>query len=48
MLSPGALFHARRQPCTLMRSSPANTQGAAFWRVFEQRGTCGRPPGASP
>ena len=34
LLAPGALFHASRQPCTLMRINFATTQDAAFWRVF--------------
>ncbi len=31
LLAPGALFHATRQPSTLMRINFANTQDAAFW-----------------
>ena len=34
LLAPGALFHASRQPCTLMRINFTTTQDAAFWRVF--------------
>ncbi len=34
LLAPGALFHATRQPSTLMRINFATTQHAAFWRVF--------------
>ena len=34
LLAPGALFHARRQPSTLMRINFATTQEAAFWDVF--------------
>ena len=34
MLAPGALFHANRQPSSLMRINFANTQDAAFWKVF--------------
>ncbi|WP_295956287.1 PLP-dependent aminotransferase family protein [Rhodoferax sp.] len=34
MLAPGALFHASRQPSSLMRINFANTQDAAFWKVF--------------
>ncbi len=34
LLAPGALFHARREPSTLMRINFANTQGARFWRDF--------------
>lgn len=36
LLAPGALFHARREPSTLMRINFATTQGAAFWRDFSQ------------
>ena len=40
LLAPGKLFHANRQPSTLMRINFATTQAAAFWRVFEKvRGT---------
>jgi DNA-binding transcriptional MocR family regulator len=35
LLAPGALFHARRQPSTLMRINFATTQEAQFWQVFE-------------
>ncbi|MEO6017224.1 MAG: PLP-dependent aminotransferase family protein [Polaromonas sp.] len=34
LLAPGALFHAARQPGTLMRINFATTQDAAFWKVF--------------
>jgi DNA-binding transcriptional MocR family regulator len=34
LLAPGALFHATRQPCSLMRINFATTQDAAFWKVF--------------
>ena len=34
MLAPGALFHANRQPSSLMRINFANAQDAAFWKVF--------------
>ncbi|MDB5964773.1 MAG: GntR family transcriptional regulator [Polaromonas sp.] len=34
LLAPGALFHAARQPGTLMRINFATTQDAAFWEVF--------------
>jgi DNA-binding transcriptional MocR family regulator len=34
LLAPGALFHAARQPSTLMRINFATTQEAAFWAVF--------------
>ena len=37
MIAPGALFHAGRQPSTLMRINFATTQDAAFWRVYRQR-----------
>ncbi len=36
MLAPGALFHAERQPSTLMRINFATTQDAQFWKVFSQ------------
>ena len=36
LLAPGALFHASRQPSTLMRINFTTTQDAAFWRVFER------------
>ena len=36
LLAPGALFHASRQPSTLMRINFTTTQDAAFWRVFQQ------------
>jgi DNA-binding transcriptional MocR family regulator len=35
LLAPGALFHARRQPGTLMRINFATTQDARFWRDFQ-------------
>ncbi len=34
LLAPGALFHAQRQPSTLMRINFATTQDAAFWKCF--------------
>ncbi len=34
LLAPGALFHAQRQPGTLMRINFATTQDAQFWKVF--------------
>ncbi|MBU0587820.1 MAG: PLP-dependent aminotransferase family protein [Gammaproteobacteria bacterium] len=34
LLAPGGLFHAMRQPSTLMRVNFATTQDAQFWRVF--------------
>ncbi len=36
LLAPGALFHAERQPSTLMRINFATTQEAQFWTVFER------------
>ncbi len=36
LLAPGALFHAERQPSTLMRINFATTQDAQFWAVFER------------
>ena len=36
LLAPGALFHAARQPSSLMRINFATTQDAAFWRVFSR------------
>lgn len=43
LLAPGALFHARRMPSSLMRINFATTQEAQFWKTFarlrdEQRG----------
>jgi DNA-binding transcriptional MocR family regulator len=35
LLAPGALFHAQRQPSTLMRINFATTQDARFWRDFQ-------------
>lgn len=34
LLAPGALFHASRQPSTLMRINFATTQEAPFWKAF--------------
>ena len=34
LLAPGALFHARREPSTLMRINFATTQEAQFWEDF--------------
>ncbi len=34
LLAPGSLFHATRQPSTLMRINFATTQESTFWRVF--------------
>jgi len=36
LLAPGSLFHARRQPTTLMRINFATAQDASFWRTFER------------
>lgn len=36
LLAPGALFHAERQPSTLMRINFATTQDAAFWKKFSE------------
>ncbi|WP_394790082.1 PLP-dependent aminotransferase family protein [Rhodoferax sp.] len=36
MLAPGALFHAARQPSSLMRINFANAQDATFWRTLER------------
>ena len=36
LLAPGALFHASRQPCTLMRINFTTAQDAGFWKVFER------------
>lgn len=36
LLAPGALFHASRQPSTLMRINFATTQEAQFWKVFSK------------
>ena len=42
LLAPGALFHATRQPSTLMRINFAAAQEPAFWRAFERaRGALG-------
>jgi DNA-binding transcriptional MocR family regulator len=34
LLAPGALFHAGREPSSLMRINFATTQDAQFWKVF--------------
>ena len=34
LLAPGALFHASRQPGTLMRINFTTTQEVQFWQVF--------------
>lgn len=45
LLAPGALFHASRQPSTLMRVNFASSQDAVFWRVLGRvRDQC-RPAG---
>ena len=36
LLAPGALFHAERQPSTLMRINFATMQDAQFWTAFER------------
>ena len=36
LLAPGSLFHAVRQPTTLMRINFASTQDARFWKDFER------------
>ena len=36
LLAPGALFHASRQPSTLMRINFTTAQDAGFWKVFER------------
>jgi DNA-binding transcriptional MocR family regulator len=36
LLAPGALFHAARQPSTLMRINFATTQDSAFWEAFSR------------
>lgn len=36
LLAPGSLFHAARQPSTLMRINFATTQEPAFWKVFSR------------
>ena len=36
LLAPGALFHAERQPSTLMRINFATAQDAAFWRKYSE------------
>lgn len=36
LLAPGALFHAERQPSTLMRINFATAQDAAFWKKFSE------------
>ena len=43
LLAPGHLFHATRQPGTLMRINFATSQDARFWRDFDlaRRGLAG-------
>ena len=36
LLAPGGLFHAQRQPSTLMRINFATTQDARFWSDFSK------------
>lgn len=36
LLAPGSLFHAGRQPTTLMRINFATTQDPSFWAVFQR------------
>ncbi|MDA8455952.1 PLP-dependent aminotransferase family protein [Acidovorax sp. GBBC 3334] len=36
LIAPGALFHATRRPCTLMRINFATTQDPGFWKVFRR------------
>ena len=36
LLAPGALFHARRRPSTLMRINFATAQEQRFWRALER------------
>jgi len=36
LTAPGALFHATRRPCTLMRINFATTQEPAFWRTWRK------------
>jgi DNA-binding transcriptional MocR family regulator len=36
LLAPGALFHAERNPSTLMRINFASTQDAAFWKKYSE------------
>ena len=34
LIAPGALFHATRQPCTLMRINFGTAQDAHFWKAL--------------
>jgi len=36
LIAPGSLFHASRQPSTLMRINYACTQDPSFWRVYQR------------
>ncbi len=36
LIAPGALFHATRQPSTLMRINFGTTQDPAFWRTWKK------------
>lgn len=36
LIAPGALFHATRRPCTLMRINFTTTQDPAFWKAFRR------------
>ena len=36
LIAPGALFHATRRPCTLMRINFANTLEPQFWKVWKR------------
>ena len=35
LIAPGALFHAQRQPSTLMRINYASSQDARFWKTLQ-------------
>ncbi|SFE14916.1 PLP-dependent aminotransferase family protein [Paracidovorax konjaci] len=41
LIAPGALFHATRRPCTLMRINFATTQDPGFWKVFRRAADLG-------
>ena len=47
LLAPGALFHAQRQPSTLMRINFATTQDATFWKTFARLAAKSSPPKAA-
>jgi DNA-binding transcriptional MocR family regulator len=36
LIAPGSLFHAQRQPTTLMRVNVATSQDASFWKALQQ------------